>query len=59
MLFRSTIVGGSSLAVSTSLIKWTGDKAAPGYWMAFAGVCGLVATLLLYRRGAAVAAAAH
>ena len=55
----ATIVGGSSLAVSTWLIERTGDKAAPGYWMAFAGVCGLVATLLLYRRGAAVAAEAH
>jgi MHS family citrate/tricarballylate:H+ symporter-like MFS transporter len=50
---------GFSLAVSTWLIERTGDKAAPGYWTAFAGVCGLVATLLLYRRGAVAVAAAH
>jgi MHS family citrate/tricarballylate:H+ symporter-like MFS transporter len=55
----ATTLGGSSLAVSTWLIERTGDKAAPGYWMGFAGVCGLVATLLLYRRGAVAVAAAH
>jgi MFS transporter, MHS family, citrate/tricarballylate:H+ symporter len=49
----ATTLGGSSLAVSTWLIQHTGDKAAPGYWMAFAGICGLVATLALYRGGAA------
>jgi MFS transporter, MHS family, citrate/tricarballylate:H+ symporter len=31
----------------------TGDKAAPAYWMIFAAVCGLLATLVLYRRGGA------
>ena len=54
----ATTLGGSSLAVSTWLIQRTGDKAAPGYWMAFAAVCGLVSTLLLYRgRVSAVALA--
>ena len=48
----ATTLGGSSLAISTFLIERTGDKAAPGYWMSFAAVCGLVATLALYRRGA-------
>ncbi len=47
----ATTLGGSSLAISTWLIRHTGDKAAPGYWMAFAGVCGLTATLALYRKG--------
>ena len=40
--------------LSTWLIETTGDKAAPGYWMAAAAACGLVAALILYRpwRGA-------
>ena len=51
----ATTLGGSSLVVSTWLIQHTGDKAAPGYWMAFAGACGLIATLALYRGGEASA----
>jgi MHS family citrate/tricarballylate:H+ symporter-like MFS transporter len=45
----ATTLGGSSLAISTFLIARTGDKAAPGYWMSFAALCGLAATLALYR----------
>ena len=55
----ATTLGGSSLAISTWLIARTGDKAAPGYWMSFAALCGLIATLALYRgsgRGAAAQA---
>ena len=48
----ATTLGGSSLAISTWLIEHTGDKASPGYWMSFAGLCGVVATLALYRRPA-------
>jgi MFS transporter, MHS family, citrate/tricarballylate:H+ symporter len=48
----ATTLGGSSLAISTFAIEATGDKAAPGYWMSFAALCGLVATLFLYRRKA-------
>jgi MHS family citrate/tricarballylate:H+ symporter-like MFS transporter len=48
----ATTLGGSSLLISTWLIAHTGDKAAPGYWMSFAAVCGLLATLALYRRPA-------
>ena len=48
----ATTLGGSSLLISTWLIAHTGDKAAPGYWMSFAAVCGLIATLALYRRPA-------
>jgi MFS transporter, MHS family, citrate/tricarballylate:H+ symporter len=44
----ATTLGGSSLAISTWLIGVTGDKAAPGYWMSFAALCGLVATLFIY-----------
>ncbi|KAF3996573.1 MFS transporter [Glaciimonas immobilis] len=45
----TAIFGGSTPAVSTFLIQITGDKAAPAYWMSFAAVCGLLATLMLYR----------
>lgn len=51
----ATTLGGSSLAISTWLIHRTGDKAAPGFWMSFAALCGLLATLFLYRRKAAPA----
>ncbi|MBV8619622.1 MAG: MFS transporter [Curvibacter sp.] len=45
----TAIFGGFTPLISTWLIETTGDKAAPGYWMAFAGACGLIATGLLYR----------
>jgi MHS family citrate/tricarballylate:H+ symporter-like MFS transporter len=35
--------------LSTWLIEATGDKAAPGYWMAGAAVISLSATFLVYR----------
>ena len=47
----TALFGGFTPAVSTALIEWTGDKAAPGIWMSLAAVCGLVATLMVYRRG--------
>jgi len=37
------------LWLSTWLIEATGDKAAPGYWMAGAAVISLIATFLVYR----------
>jgi len=48
----ATTLGGSSLLISTWLIRHTGDKAAPGLWLSFAALCGLIATLALYRRPA-------
>ena len=48
----ATTLGGSSLAISTWLIHETGDKAAPGYWMSFAALCGVGATFFAFRRGA-------
>jgi MFS family permease len=45
----ATTVGGSSLAISQWLIHVTGNKAAPGLWMSFAALCGLVATLVVFR----------
>ena len=47
----TAIFGGFTPLVSTWLIQVTGDKAAPGYWMTFAAISGLCATLILYRRG--------
>jgi len=49
----TALFGGFTPAVSTTLIEFTGDKAAPGFWLSFAAVCGLLATLVLYRRGEA------
>ncbi|KND59495.1 Permease of the major facilitator superfamily [Candidatus Burkholderia verschuerenii] len=45
----ATLVGGFTPAISTSLIHFTGDKAAPGAWMGAAALCGAIATLVLYR----------
>jgi MHS family citrate/tricarballylate:H+ symporter-like MFS transporter len=47
----ATALGGFTPYISTQLIALTGDKAAPGLWMTFAAACGIVATLLVYRRG--------
>ena len=45
----TALFGGFTPLVSTWLIESTGDKAAPGYWMAMAGGLGLLATVLIYR----------
>ena len=45
----ATTIGGFTPAISTYLIHSTGNKAAPGLWMGVAAVCGLIATLVLYR----------
>jgi len=46
----TAVFGGMTPAVSTYLIEVTGDKAAPAYWLSFAAVCGLIGTLILFRR---------
>nr|WP_275425351.1 MFS transporter [Xanthomonas oryzae] len=46
----TAVFGGFTPVISTWLIHVTGDKAAPGYWLIFASVCALAATLFLYRR---------
>ncbi len=48
----TALFGGFTPAVATGLIEWSGDKAAPGWWMTAAAACGLTATLWLYRRSA-------
>jgi hypothetical protein len=45
----ATAAGGSSLAISQWLIHLTGNKAAPGLWLSFAALCGLVAALIAFR----------
>src|SRR5262245_52806711 len=39
--------GGFTPAICTYLIHATGNPATPWLWLAFAGACGLTATLLL------------
>jgi len=46
----TALFGGLTPLLSTWLIEASGDKAAPGYWMAGAGVISLVATFVVYRR---------
>jgi MHS family citrate/tricarballylate:H+ symporter-like MFS transporter len=51
--------GGFTPAVVTYLIHATDNRAVAGLWLMFAAACGLVATLLAYRKGAAVTQAAE
>lgn len=52
----TALFGGFTPGVATWLVYETGDKAAPAWWMALGGLMGLVATLVVYRRGARAAA---
>jgi len=54
----TAVFGGFTPMLSTWLIESTGDKAAPGYWMTFAAVCGLVSVFMLYGRRKTAASAA-
>jgi MHS family citrate/tricarballylate:H+ symporter-like MFS transporter len=49
----TALFGGFTPAISTWLIETTKDKAAPAYWLSFAALCGLLATLYLFRRRSA------
>ena len=53
----TALFGGFTPAACTWLIRITGDHAAPGFWMAFAAACGLIGTLVLFRRKTAKALA--
>ncbi len=48
----TAIFGGFTPAISTWLIRASGDNAAPGYWLTIAAACGLGATLYLFHRAA-------
>ena len=43
----ASVFGGFTPAIATWLIHATGDRAAPGLWLSFVAVCGLVATMFL------------
>jgi MHS family citrate/tricarballylate:H+ symporter-like MFS transporter len=45
----TALFGGFTPAVATWLIHVTENRAVAGLWLMFAGVCGLVATLLAFR----------
>ncbi len=55
----TALFGGFTPLVSTWLIEATGNRAAPAFWLAFGGACGLLATLLAYREGRPRLAAAE
>ena len=46
----TALFGGLTPLISTWLISETHDKAAPGYWLTIAAICGLGATLNLFHR---------
>lgn len=48
----TALFGGFTPLVSTWLIQSTGEKATPAFWLSGAALCGLGATLFLYRRAA-------
>jgi MFS transporter, MHS family, citrate/tricarballylate:H+ symporter len=43
----SAIFGGFTPAISTYLIRLTGNPAMPGVWLSFAAICGLTSVILL------------
>lgn len=45
----TAIFGGLTPAISTALVKLTGDKLA-GWWLMCAALCGLAATAMLFVR---------
>jgi MFS transporter, MHS family, citrate/tricarballylate:H+ symporter len=49
------LFGSSTLWVSTLLIDLTGNPASPSYWLMLAAGLAIVATLLIYRKGNALA----
>ena len=48
----TALFGGFTPLVSTWLIAETHNRAAPAIWLALGGLCGVVATLLIYRERA-------
>ena len=51
-IVATALFGGMTPLVATWLIAETGNKAAPGLWLALGGACGLLATVVVYRRRA-------
>jgi hypothetical protein len=44
------VFGGFTPAISTYLIHVSKNRAAPGLWLTFAAICGLVAALIARKR---------
>ena len=47
----AALFGTFTPLVSTWLIDKTGNRASPGFWLMAAAACGIIATILIYRRG--------
>jgi MFS family permease len=48
----TALFGGFTPAISTYLIRWSGNAAIPGVWLSFTALLGLVSLLLLGRSSA-------
>jgi MFS family permease len=46
----TAIFGGFTPAISTYLIRVTGNRAIPGVWLSFAALCGLTGALLVQKK---------
>jgi MHS family citrate/tricarballylate:H+ symporter-like MFS transporter len=46
----TAVFGGFTPAISTYLIHASKNRAAPGFWLAFAAMCGLIAALIAHKR---------
>ncbi len=44
----TAVFGGFTPAIATWLVAVLNNRAAPGIWMSFGGLCGLIACLVLY-----------
>ncbi len=55
----TALFGGFTPLACTWLIDVTGNHAAPGFWLAFSGLCGLAATLVIYRAASGQGSAAR
>jgi MFS transporter, MHS family, citrate/tricarballylate:H+ symporter len=53
----TALFGGFTPAISTYLIHATGNRAVAGVWLMFAAACGLLATMLAWRKTSAAEAA--
>ena len=48
----AALFGNATPAIATGLIGWTGDKAAPAFWLIIAAAASIFAATMFYRRGA-------
>jgi MHS family citrate/tricarballylate:H+ symporter-like MFS transporter len=48
----AALFGNATPMIATGLIGWTGDKAAPAFWLIIAAAASIFAATMFYRRGA-------